>query len=144
MARGTGVIQGRGVTRGVARGAVILIDGPFTFAHGVEPSSGDINDLRCNKVGENIRNKVVVFPFGRGSTTGSAWLLETVRRHNGPAAVINVEAEPILATGIIIGELLYGVKIPLVDRPGEDVASILEDGAMVEVNGDTGRVTIEE
>jgi predicted aconitase with swiveling domain len=84
----------------------------------------------------------MVFPYGRGSTTGSAWLLETVRRGNGPAAIINVETEPILVTGLIMARLLYNIQIPLVDRPEEDVRAFLEEDTVIQVNGDTGYVTV--
>ena len=136
------VVKGRGVAQGIGRGVAIVINGPFTFAHGVEPSSGEINDLRCDKRGENVRGKVMVFPYGRGSTTGSAWLLETVRQKNGPAAIINVETEPILATGVIIARLLYNVSIPLVDRLEEDISVMVEDDTVVEVDGAKGQVSI--
>jgi len=142
MLRSLKLIQGRGVTRGVGEGKAIVINGPFTFAHGVEPSTGVIIDLQCGRAGENVKGKVMLFPYGRGSTTGSAWLLETVRQGNGPSAIINVETEPILATGIIMARLLYNVSIPLVDRLEEDMKAILEDDTVIQVNGDTGQVTL--
>jgi len=83
-----------------------------------------------------------VFPYGRGSTTGSVWLLEAVRQGNGPSAIINLETEPILATGVIMARLLYNVDIPLVDRLEEDIKAILEDDTVIHVNGYTGQVTL--
>ena len=136
------IVKGRGVTKGVGEGAALVINGPFTFAHDVEPSTGFIIDLKCGKTGESVKGKVMVFPFGRGSTTGSAWLLETVRHGNGPSAIINVETEPILATGVIMARLLYGVSIPLVDRLEEDISAMVEDDTIIRVDGNTGQVTI--
>jgi predicted aconitase with swiveling domain len=135
-------IRARSVTRGVGEGKVLAIGGPFTFAHGVEPSTGVIIDRQCGRAGENVKGRAMVFPYGRGSTTGSAWLLETVRRGNGPAAIINVETEPILVTGLIMARLLYNIQIPLVDRPEEDVRAFLEEDTVIQVNGDTGYVTV--
>jgi uncharacterized protein len=112
------------------------------FAHGVEPSTGIVIDVRSDILGRSMKGKVLCFPSGKGSTTGSAWLLETIRRGNGPAAIINAETEPIIATGLILAGLLYGITIPLVDRPDADITTLVEDGIVIDVDGSTGGVVI--
>lgn len=77
-------IKGRGVTPGCGEGLALVSRQPFMFAHGVDPKTGNVIDVRSDLFGKNIRNKVLVFPNGKGSTTGSAWLLETIRQGNGP------------------------------------------------------------
>jgi uncharacterized protein len=136
------LLKGRGVVPGRAAGAALPSRRPFMFAHGVEPFTGVVIDVRSDILGKNIKGKVLCFPSGKGSTTGSAWLLETIRLGNGPAAVINAETEPIIATGLILGQLLYGVTIPLVDRLGRQMADLINDGTFVEVDGSTGKVVI--
>ena len=135
-------IRGRGVAPGRARGKALVSRGHFMFAHGVEPATGRVTDVRSDVAGENVKGKVFVFPFGKGSTTGSSWFLETVRRGNAPAAIINVETEPIIAAAVAMARLLYGVAIPLVDRLEEDITGLVGAETVIEVNGDTGRVTI--
>jgi uncharacterized protein len=135
-------LKGRGVVPGKASGEVLVSRRPFMFAHGVEPTSGVVIDVRSDILGKNMKGKVLCFPTGKGSTTGSAWLLETIRRGNGPAAIINRETEPIIATGLILAQLLYGIAIPLVDRPDTDIAALVEDGTIIDVDGATGEVVI--
>lgn len=53
-----------------------------------------------------------------------------------PAAIINLETETIVATGVILA------GIPCVDKPAEDVFEILKDGDLVEVDGDKGEIRI--
>jgi len=136
------VARGRGVTPGQGQGKALVSKQPFMFAHGVEPGSGDVIDMRSDIRGENIKGKVLMFPFGKGSTTGSAWFLETIRQGNGPSAVINVETEPIIASAIVMARFLYGITIPLVDRLAKDITDLVTRDATVQVNGDTGEVTI--
>jgi len=136
------VVRGRGVTPGQGQGKALVSTQPFMFAHGVEPQSGDVIDMRSDMLGENIKGKVLIFPFGKGSTTGSAWFLETIRQGNGPSAVINVETEPIIASAIVMARFLYGIAIPLVDRLEKDITDFVTEDATVQVNGDTGEVTI--
>jgi len=135
-------IRGRGVTPGTATGEAVISEAAFMFAHGVEPKNGDVIDIRSPLLGENVKGKVLIFPFGKGSTTGSAWFLETIRQGNGPCAVINVETEPIIATALILGRLLYDTRIPLVDRLEADILAVARKGDIITVNGDTGEVTI--
>ena len=48
----------------------------------------------------------------------------------------------VIATGVAIARLLYGVAIPLVDRLEEDIAERVKEGTIIQVNGDKGEVTI--
>ncbi|MFB0520835.1 MAG: aconitase X swivel domain-containing protein [Desulfatiglandales bacterium] len=128
------------MTPGYGEGKALISKKPFMFAHGVEPRTGEIIDIRSDLLGENIRGKVLIFPFGKGSTTGSAWFLETIRRGNGPSAVINVETESIIASAIVMARLLYGITIPLVDRLEEDISEMVTKETIIQVNGDTGEI----
>jgi predicted aconitase with swiveling domain len=111
------------------------------FAHGVEPKTGDVIDKRSDILGRNIKGRVLIFPSGKGSTTGSAWFLEALRQGNGPAAVINVETEPIIATALVLARLLYGITIPLVDRLEKDILGVVDEGTLIRVDGDAGEVS---
>ncbi len=134
------MVRGRGVAPGYGEGRALISRKPFMFAHGVEPRTGEIIDIRSDLLGENIKGKVLIFPFGKGSTTGSAWFLETIREGNGPSAVINVETEPIIASAVVMARLLYGITIPLVDRLEEDISEMVTHDTIIQVNGDTGEI----
>ncbi|RLA91037.1 MAG: hypothetical protein DRG20_02460 [Deltaproteobacteria bacterium] len=136
------IIKGRGVTPGYVEGSALISKQAFMFAHGVDPKSGDVTDIRSDILDKNIKGKVFIFPFGKGSTTGSAWFLETIREGNGPLAIINRETELIIATAIIMAKLLYGIEIPLVDRLEKDISDIIKDGDMIAVDGNKGEVRI--
>lgn len=136
------VFKGRAVVPGYGEGKALVTHLPFMFAHGVEPATGRVIDKRSDLIGRSIEGRVLVFPFGKGSTTGSAWFLETIRQGKGPAAVINVETEPIIATALIIARLLYGISIPLIDRTEEDITAIITDDTLIRVDGGRGEVTV--
>jgi predicted aconitase with swiveling domain len=135
-------IKGRGLISGSGQGSILISELPFMFAHGVDPKTGDIIDVRSDLFGKNIRNKVLVFPNGKGSTTGSAWFLETIRLGNGPVAVINRETEPIIATALIMAYVLYGISIPLVDRLEKDMSVVVAGEAIVRVEDNKGLVIL--
>jgi len=109
---------------------------PISFLSGVDPATGIIVEKGHPKQGACIAGRVLAFPYGKGSTVGSYILYALSRNGHAPAAIINLEAEPIIATGAIISE------IPMIDRI--DVAlNRLKDGTKVTVNGESGEMEYE-
>jgi predicted aconitase with swiveling domain len=124
---------GRGISRGTGSGELLVSPAPISFLSGVDPETGTIVESGHPLNGERIAGKVLAFPFGKGSTVGSYVLYALSRNGNAPAAIINDEAEPIIATGAIIG------GIPMVDRIGMPV-NRLRAGVSVTVDGESGEV----
>lgn len=127
------IIKGRGISGGKGTGPILVSPEPISFLSGVDPETGTIVEEGHPLKGENIAGRVLAFPHGKGSTVGSYVIYALKRNGKAPAAMINTEAEPIIATGAIIGE------IPLVDRPEKDI-SLLKDGDEAVVDGDTGEI----
>ena len=136
------VMKGRGILEGVAEGYALVSDEQIVWSHGVEPSKGIIDDKKVKLHGESIKNKVFVYPYGKGSTSSSTWILETIRCKNAPCAIVNRETELIITTGFLYGQLLYGVKIPVVDSFEKDPLEIIETGDLVRVDGYKGIVEV--
>ena len=101
------VLKGRGLTHAVAEGEALVSSESFGFSHGVEPTTGQIEDMRHELRGQNLKGKVLVFPYCKGSSTNGLFILELVRCGNAPAAVINIETEPSTGAGFIMGEIFY-------------------------------------
>ena len=135
-------MKGRGILEGVAEGYALVSDEQIVWSHGVEPSKGIIDDKKVKLHGESIKNKVFVYPYGKGSTSSSTWILETIRCKNAPCAIVNRETELIITTGFLYGQLLYGVKIPVVDSFEKDPLEIIETGDLVRVDGYKGIVEV--
>jgi hypothetical protein len=104
---------------------------PISFLAGVDPDSGQIIEKGHPLVGQSIGGKVLAFPYGKGSTVGSYVLYALSRTGHAPAAIINSEAEPIIATGAIMG------RIPMIDRI-EVPLYRLKNGTRVTIDGESG------
>ena len=135
-------LKGRGLVAGIAEGEALVTKAFFGFTHGVNARTGEICDERHEWRGLNMKGKVLVFPFGKSSSSGALWILETVRYGNAPAAVINVEAEPIIGGGCFLAGVLYGKPIVLVDRTEKNPCEVIKTGDHVRVNGETGIVEV--
>jgi len=136
------VINIRVVLNGDKQGKALITNSAFMFAHGVNPKNGEIIDKKCELYGKNIKDKIFIFSNGKGSTTGSMWLLETIRQRNAPAAIVNQETEMIIATGAILGEMMYGKKIPIVDHPDRKLSEIIKTNDDVIIKGKKGTIEI--
>ncbi len=129
-------LKGRGVVEGFGKGEALVAKSPISFLGGVNPLTGLIVDKNHELYGKCITGKVLVFPFGKGSTVGSYTLYALAKHGTKPAAIINVETEPIIAVGCVIG------KIPLVDKLDKNPIEVIKNGDLVKVYGEKGIVII--
>ncbi len=129
-------IKGRGISEGTGKGEVIILKEPFGFYGNIDPKTGIIIEKGNPLEGVCIKDKVFVFPNGKGSTVGSYVIYGLKKNGVAPSAIINLETETIVATGVILAE------IPCVDKPEENVIELLKDGIVVEVDGDKGEIRI--
>ncbi len=125
------LIQGRSIAKGTGTGPLLITDTPISFLGGVDPKTGIVIDESHPLFGKSVAGKVLVFPYGKGSTVGSYVLYALAKNHVAPAAIINTECETIIATGAIIAE------IPTVDR----LKGHLPKDGVVTVDGTSGTVS---
>jgi uncharacterized protein len=104
---------------------------PISFLSGVDPETGIVVEKGHPLEGRSIAGTVLVFPFGKGSTVGSYVIYALAKNGHAPAAIVNAEAEAIIATGAIIA------NIPMIDRPEVPIDSLI-DGMVATVDGDNG------
>jgi uncharacterized protein len=125
-------IIGRVISKGHAKGEVLISKEPLSFLGNVNPKTGIVIEKGHPLEGKCLAGKVLVFPRGKGSTVGSYVILEMKQNGVAPVAIINQEAETIIAVGAIISE------IPMLDKLDVDVFSILKDGDVVEIDANRG------
>jgi uncharacterized protein len=127
-------LKGRTISRGCAEGEVLISRDPISFLGSVDPKTGVVVEENHALEGKSIQDKVLVFPHGKGSTVGSYVMYQLKKNGTAPAAIINLETEPIVAVGAIISE------IPLVDMLERNPYEVLDNGDLVLVNGNEGYI----
>ena len=130
----------RTLVAGAAEGRALVLDEPLSFWGGVNPATGDIVDPRHPQHGANVAGRILVMPSGRGSSSSSSVLAETIRAGTAPAAILLREADPILALGAIVARELFGTTIPVVVSAQvalrtDDLATVRADETGVELRG---------
>ncbi|WP_394339192.1 DUF126 domain-containing protein [Methanoregula sp. UBA64] len=125
------IVRGRSISRGKGTGRLMVSQAPISFLSGVDPETGIVVEKGHPLEGRSIAGTVLVFPFGKGSTVGSYVIYALAKNGHAPAAIVNAEAEAIIATGAIIA------NIPMIDRPEVPIDSLI-DGMVATVDGDNG------
>jgi len=122
-------LRGRVIKAGQAEGIALVSSEPISFFGMVDTETGIVIEKGHPLEGESLVGKVLVFPTGKGSTVGSYSLYRLAKAGLAPAAIINVESEPIVAVGAIISgiPMLDQVDIKQI-RNGD---SVIIDGARV-------------
>ena len=131
--------EGRTLVAGTAEGPALVLDEPLSLWGGLDPGTGEIVDVRHPQRGENVTGRVLVMPWGRGSSSSSSVLAEAIRAGTAPAAIVLGEADPILPLGAIVARELYGKVVPIVVVTNETIRS----GEVVKVRAVPGGVEIE-
>ncbi|AEH06407.1 protein of unknown function DUF126 [Methanothermococcus okinawensis IH1] len=124
-------LKGRSISKGQVEAEVIVSKAPISFLGGVN-EDGIITDKENELYGQSIRDKIFVFPTGKGSTVGS-YVIYGLAKKGILKGIINKECEPIVATGAILG------KIPMVDNI--DISNI-KTGDRVLIDGNKGIVKV--
>lgn len=134
--------KGRSLIAGDASGEILLSRRAFTFAHGVDPSSGNVTDVHSDIRGENVKGKVLFYPFGKGSTTASAWFLETARQGNLPAAIVTESTDLSAVIGSTLAKIVYGRGIPVASSFPKELYSSIKKGKRVSLKGAAGELVV--
>ena len=143
------VLKGNPVIKGKASGPAMVTKMPMNFtASFTKPKNiipawrSLVQDSNHDLFNKNIRDTVFVYPATIGSTYTGMVLLELMYRGVAPAAIIVQNADPLMAAGPILAEVWFEKGIPVVEYPGQDIFDKIKTGDQVEVNGDTGEITV--
>lgn len=127
------VLHGRGIVEGKCTAEALVSTKPISFLGDVDPATGKIVDKRHDLYGECVKDKVLCFPHGHGSTVGSYVLYSLAKNRLAPKAIINHRADPVIVVGAVIA------NIPMIDHV--DISQI-RTGELVEVDAYEGIVKI--
>jgi len=102
------------VVAGAANGPVVVLDEPLSFWGGFSAISGAVTDEHHAQAGTRLAGAIVVMESGRGSSSASSVLAESVRLGTAPAAILLRRNDDILVTGALAARELYGTTVPIV------------------------------
>lgn len=126
-------ITGRSVVSGKAKGKVLFSSEAISFLGGVNPKTKLVVEKSHCLEGKSVKETVLVFPHGKGSTVGSYVLYSLAKNNAAPKAIINRIGDPVVVVGAIIGEIPMLIDVDI---------DLLNDGMMVEIDADRGIIKL--
>jgi predicted aconitase with swiveling domain len=128
----TRVLSATVLVDGAASGPVRAARDMISFWGGYNPNTGVVIDHRHSLFGVSLRGSVFVLPHGKGSSTGSAVLLDALVLGNAPAAILLNSVDEIIALGAVVFEEFFGGSLPVATLSDTDFA-IAFDADRIEI-----------
>ena len=115
---------------GKVSGSILKSKKPINFLGTVDKKNGVISDKNHDLFGKSIKDKILVFPSGVGSSVGAYTIYSIKSNNSAPLAMICQKADLTVATGCALA------NIPLITI-NEDEFSKLENEMKISLDTDS-------
>ena len=109
------------IVQGEAQGTVLKTTSPINFLGAVDKKTGMIRDKKYDIFKKSIKNTILVFPHGIGSSVGPYTIYSLKSHQSAPLAMICQKADLTVASGCALA------NIPMIVVSNEEFDSI-QDG----------------
>ena len=117
------------IVKGKAKGIVLKSNIPINFLGTVDKKTGIISDEKHDLFQKSIKDTILVFPHGIGSSVGAYTIYSLKSNNSAPRAMICQKADLTVASGCALS------NIPLVIVTKEEFES-LENGKEINIDTD--------
>ena len=115
------------IVQGKVKGTVLKTTNPINFLGAVDNKTGIIQDQKYDIFEKSIKDSILVFPHGIGSSVGAYTIYSLKSYESAPLAMICKKADLTVASGCALA------NIPMIVVSKEQFDSI-ENGKEVEIN----------
>jgi uncharacterized protein len=129
------ILKGKSVVNGNVHGRAVVSRTPFSFFLGLNTDTGVIIEEGHEHQGKIIAGKVLVYPYGKGSSGDCLRLWRAANNGVAPLAIINREPDFVHVQGSII------TNIPLLFHFDRDPIEVIRNGDLLFIDGDTVRIS---
>jgi len=118
---------------GKVQGVVLKSKNPINFLGTVDKKTGIISDKNHDLFEKSIKDVILVFPSGVGSSVGAYTIYSIKSNNSAPLAMICQKADLTVATGCALA------NIPLITITDEEFTSI-ENGMKISLDTDSSNL----
>lgn len=115
------------IVQGTAQGTVLKTSSPINFLGAVDKKTGTIRDQKYDIFEKSIKDTILVFPHGIGSSVGAYTIYSLKSNNSAPVAMICTKADLTVASGCALA------NIPMIVVSNEKFDSI-QDGNKITVD----------
>ncbi len=117
------------IVQGTAKGIILKSNNPINFLGAVDKKTGIIRDQTHDLFQKSIRDVILVFPYGIGSSVGAYTIYSLKANNSAPRAMICQKADLTVASGCALA------NIPLVVVTKEEYDSLV-NGNEITIDND--------
>lgn len=121
------------IVKGKTQGKILKTNTPINFLGAVDKKSGVINDSKHDLAGKSIKDTVLVFPHGVGSSVGAYTIYSLKSNNSAPLGMVCKKVDLTVASGCALA------NIPLVIATEQEY-DLLEDGKQITLDAESGRI----
>ena len=93
------------IVQGKAKGTVLKTTNPINFLGAVDKKTGIIHDQKYDIFEKSIKNSILVFPHGIGSSVGAYTIFSLKNNESAPIAMICTKADLTVASGCALANI---------------------------------------
>ena len=121
------------IVQGNAQGKVLKSTNPINFLGAVDKKTGIIRDKKYDIFEKSIKDTVLVFPHGIGSSVGAYTIYSLKSNQSAPIAMICTKADLTVASGCALA------NIPMIVISNEEFDSI-QDGNQITIDTQSEKI----
>lgn len=121
------------IVQGKTKGLVLKTNNPINFLGAVDKQTGIIHDKKHDIFEKSIKDSILVFPHGVGSSVGAYTIYSLKANGVAPVAMICQKADLTVASGCALA------NIPMIIVSFDDFNSI-QNGKEIEINTDSANI----
>lgn len=121
------------IVKGKASGKIMKTDIPINFLGAVDKKTGVIHDKMHDLAGRSIKDSILVFPYGVGSSVGAYTIYSLKSNKSAPLAMICAKVDLSVASGCALA------NIPMVIATELDT---FEDGKEITLDTESDKLIV--
>lgn len=121
------------IVKGKVQGITLVAKNPMNFLGAVDKKTGKVKDEKHDLFGKSLTEKILVFPYGVGSSVGAYTIYSIKSNECAPQAMICLKADLTTASGCALA------NIPLVVVSKDEYDSI-KDGTKITLDTEIGKI----
>jgi predicted aconitase with swiveling domain len=119
------------IVKGKAKGKIMKTNIPINFLGAVDKKTGVIRDNKHDMFQKSLKDSILVFPHGIGSSVGAYTIYSLKSNNSAPAAMICTKPDLSVASGCALA------NIPMVIASQEQYDSLV-DGQEISLDAELG------
>ena len=121
------------IVQGKVKGTVLKTTNPINFLGAVDKKTGIIHDQKYDIFKKSIKNTILVFPHGIGSSVGAYTIYSLKSNNAAPVAMICQKADLTVASGCALA------NIPMIIISKDEFDSI-ENGKYIQIDTESEEI----